>query len=390
MNRRGACAAPLAAGLALLAWLAVAAPARAHTLSVAHLDIQVPDDAAPIRVELDLALRDIALSLPLDANRDERITWGELRALHGELEPWARSGLALSTRSGACTLHPAGLATRRYDDGAYATLQWTARCPDAGAPKVAYRLLMDRDPQHRALLTVRRGERVSASVLRASDRGAPANGRDAAAALAARTVSEGSRGQVFADFLREGVHHILIGYDHLAFLLCLLLPAALLRRGDHWQPAPGLRSGFVHVLGIVTAFTLAHSVTLTLAALGWVTPAGRVVEAAIAASVLLAALNNVWPVVTRRLWLVGFGFGLVHGFGFAGALGELGLPDGARLRALLGFNLGVELGQLAVVALLLPLLFALRRHGWYSRWVLPGLSLAVAGLAGWWLWQRLG
>jgi hypothetical protein len=93
--------------------------------------------------------------------------------------------------------------------------------------------------------------------------------------------------------------------------------------------------------------------------------------------------------VTRRLWLVGFVFGLIHGFGFAGALGELGLPDRARLSALLGFNLGVELGQIAVVAAALPLIVIARGKRWYAKVAMPLASLAIAALAGVWLWQRL-
>lgn len=352
-------------------------PLQAHTLSVAHLDIELGAAGEPMRLELDMAVRDLALSLPLDANRDEVVTWGELTAMADPLEAFVASGLNLSTSGGDCRLRPTGLATRRYDDGAYATLQMDATCPSGSAVELRYALLIDRDPQHRALVTVRRGPDATTSIARAG-----ANRIDFA-------VDDVGSASPFAGFLREGVHHILIGYDHLAFLISLLLPAALIRVRRQWQPTATFRSGFLHVIGIVTAFTLAHSVTLSLAALGWVTPASRWVEAAIAASVLLAALNNLWPLVTRRLWVVGFVFGLIHGFGFAGALGELGLPDGARLLALLGFNLGVELGQLAVVCVLLPLLFAVRGQRWYPNAVMPAASIAIAALAMWWLWQRL-
>ena len=144
-----------------------------------------------------------------------------------------------------------------------------------------------------------------------------------------------------------------------------------------------------HVIRLVTAFTLAHSITLSLAVLGWVRPASLWIEAGIAASVLLAAVNNLKPLVIRRLWLVTFGFGLLHGFGFAGALLQVGLPDRSRLSALLGFNVGVELGQLAVVAVLLPVLFVLGRKVWYPRWVMGLLSALVAVLAAYWLFERL-
>lgn len=353
----------------LLVW-----PVQAHNLSVAHLDITMPAGASDTRIELDLAIRDLALSLPLDANRDEQVTWGELRQIREPLQRWVLSGLSLSSDAGACTLRPRGIATRRYDDGAYATVLLDARCPSTNGLRMRYGLLFERDPQHRALVTLRQGAAVNTAIARS-------DARD--------VVLGATRRLSFSGFLREGVHHILIGYDHLAFLLSLLLPAALVRLRGEWRPATDWRGALMPMLGIVTAFTLAHSITLGLAALGWVTPASRWVEAAIAASVLLAALNNVRPLVTRRLWAVGFGFGLVHGFGFAGALGELGLPPDTRLLALLGFNLGVEIGQLAVVCATLPLLFVLRRRRWYHHAAMPLLSLGIGATALFWLWQRL-
>jgi hypothetical protein len=115
----------------------------------------------------------------------------------------------------------------------------------------------------------------------------------------------------------------------------------------------------------------------------------RWVESAIAASVVLAALNNLWPLVDRRRWLAAFGFGLVHGLGFASVLADLGLPQGTLAVALVGFNLGVECGQLVIVALFLPLAYSLRASRFYRRTVMMGGSLAIAGIAGIWLAERL-
>lgn len=355
--------------LVLLAW-----PARSHTLSVSHVDVLVDDQGRGLQIELDLALRDLALSLPLDANRDEVVTWGELSAVRGQVQSMVLANLSASTSSAACALRPTGLGVRRYDDGMYATVLLAADCLVDDTLSIRYNLFFEQDPQHRALVTMRRGDTVTTGIARAD----------------ATTLQLSlHQGQPFFDYLREGIHHILIGYDHLAFLISLLLPAALIRVGRQWQPLPRLRPGLLHVIGVVTAFTLAHSITLVLAALDWVTPASRWIEAAIAGSVLLAALNNLRPVVTQRLWMVGFGFGLIHGFGFAGALGELGLPDSARLTALLSFNIGVELGQLLVVAIVMPVLFAVRHQRWYARIVMPIVSLLIAGLAVWWLIQRM-
>jgi hypothetical protein len=169
----------------------------------------------------------------------------------------------------------------------------------------------------------------------------------------------GGRGLV--SFVLLGVEHILTGYDHLLFLLGLLL------RGGSWL---GLAK-------IVTAFTLAHSVTLALAVLNIVVLPDRLVEAVIALSIAFVAAENIFlrPVVGRR-WLVSFCFGLVHGFGFSSALRELGLPTQGLALALFGFNAGVELGQGLVVALALPLLALVRRSGWEERMVWSS-SLAI-------------
>jgi hypothetical protein len=172
------------------------------------------------------------------------------------------------------------------------------------------------------------------------------------------------------------------------FLISLLLPAVLVRRDGHWIPVGTLRSALLGVIAVVTAFTVSHSITLTLAALGVVGLPSRLVESGIALSVLLAALNNVWPQVTRRAWILAFAFGLVHGFGFASVLGDLGLPRDALAISLAGFNIGVEIGQLSVVLVVVPLIFVLRERRLYRPAILVGGSAAIAVVAAGWFVQR--
>ncbi len=244
---------------------------------------------------------------------------------------------------------------------------------------ISYSLFADIDPQHRGLLNLQAGGRTRSAVFGPE------------AATQTFDLQAVSRWRQFIDYAREGVWHIWIGFDHILFLLSLLLPAVLLWRGrqaEHWQPAETFRQAFVDVFKIVTAFTLAHSITLSMATLGFVSLPSRWVESAIAASVVLAALNNVWPLFHRRRWMVAFAFGLIHGFGFASVLIDLGLPREALALALVGFNLGVEGGQLAIVAVFLPLAFALRRTAFYRRAVMVGGSLLIAALAGVWLVER--
>ena len=167
-------------------------------------------------------------------------------------------------------------------------------------------------------------------------------------------------------FVLLGIHHILSGYDHLLFVIGLLLPG-----GD-----------LLSLAKIITAFTIAHSVTLTLAVLQVVTLPDRLIEAVIALSIAYVAAENLFgrPAVSRR-WLVSFCFGLVHGFGFSSALRELGLPAQGLLFSLLGFNVGVELGQALVVAICLPLLILLRRTRWsHPAVVTSSVAILVVGL----------
>lgn len=175
------------------------------------------------------------------------------------------------------------------------------------------------------------------------------------------------------DFITLGIEHIITGYDHLLFLVALLATA----RGA-WS-----------VVRIVTAFTLAHSVTLSLAVLDIVTIPGRIIEPLIAASIVWVALENlIVEEPGRRRWIWAFGFGLVHGFGFASALGELGLQGPAIARALVGFNLGIEIGQLLFVAAFMPALILLQR-GRGAQLVPRIASVVVAVVGAYWFVQRV-
>jgi hypothetical protein len=198
-----------------------------------------------------------------------------------------------------------------------------------------------------------------------------------------------SRGAQIWTFVREGVGHIWQGPDHILFLIALLLPSVLRQHQGRWAEADAFGSAVLRIIKIVTAFTLAHSVTLSLAALEVVRLSPRIVEPLIALSIIAAALNNLRPWFMGREWLVALGFGLVHGFGLAGGLIEFGLSGRALLLALLGFNGGVELGQLGVVALFLPVAFASCGSRYYRLVALKLGSTAVAGVALVWMAERI-
>jgi hypothetical protein len=190
-------------------------------------------------------------------------------------------------------------------------------------------------------------------------------------------------------FVWEGVWHIWIGFDHLLFLVTLLLPAVLRRKADRWIGVERFRDALLNVLKIVTAFTIAHSITLSIAALDIVRLPSRIVEPVIAASIGLAALNNLLPQLHAKGWLIAFGFGLIHGFGFAGVLVALELTAGTLVSALVGFNVGVEIGQIAIVLAFVPLAFHLRSSSVYTTTTLKYGSIAIVVLAAVWMFQRL-
>jgi len=352
-----------------------AGPAFAHKPSDSYLTITQAQGQLGGR--WDIALRDLEYAIGLDADGDGAITWGELRARHADIAAYALARLGIEADGNACSLRAGAQQVEEHSDGMYTVLPLAIDCPRSpDRLTLRYTLFGDLDPQHRGLLKLAAGGATRSAVL------APGG--------AAQTfeLAQASGWAAFVDFVREGVWHIWIGFDHILFLLSLLLPAVLVWRARAWQPAPDFRSTFWDVFRVVTSFTVAHSITLTLAALDVVRLPSRWVESAIAASVVVAALNNLRPIVLRRRWVVAFGFGLIHGFGFASVLADLGLPRAALALALAGFNVGVELGQLAIVGLFLPLAYALRRTALYRRWVMAGGSLAIALLAALWLAER--
>ncbi|MDA8020546.1 MAG: HupE/UreJ family protein [Thermoanaerobaculia bacterium] len=367
------------AGLGIALWLLVClepAASFAHSLSDSYLSVAWQGDA--IEGRWDIALRDLEFAVGLDADGDLAITWAELRARHDAIAAYALTHLDVKSDGADCTPRVRDQLVDHHVEEAYSVLLFELDCPNDGTVTLDYRLLFDQDPSHRGLLRVRNSDGVETAVLSPSR---------SSFEVAPRTAGRGAWRQ-FTHYWREGVWHIWIGFDHVLFLLTLLLPAVLHRDGKSWRAVPSFRPAFLEVVGVVTAFTVAHSLTLGLAVLGWVALPSRWVESAIAATVILAALNNLFPIIEGKRWVIVFFLGLIHGFGFAGVLVDLGLPANALAAALGGFNLGVECGQLVVVALFLPLAFALRDSWLYRRVLFGAGSAAVAAIACLWLLDR--
>lgn len=364
--------------LALVGW---SLPGSAHKQSDSYLSITQGAGDVALAVQWDIALRDLEHAIGLDIDANAAITWGELKQRQAAVVDYAKSHLQIANVAAEerheCPLQFTQMLVDDHVDGGYAVLRFSVDCNTRPAQvEVRYSLLFDIDPNHRGLVNIRSGEDSHAAVFSQSS------------SVQRLSLASAQRSSQAASFIVEGIWHIWQGYDHVLFLLTLLLPAVVLYRERRWEPRESLRDSLLDVLKVVTAFTLAHSLTLTLGALGWVYVPTRLVESAIALTVFFGALNILRPVVRERRWLLAFVFGLIHGLAFASVLVDLGLHGWNLLLALIGFNGGVEIGQLAIVAVAVPLMYASRSTTIYRRVLMPIGAVAVACVALYWFVTR--
>lgn len=366
----------------LLAAFMASPRAFAHASSTAYLEINDLDRDTPgtgqstYRGTWKVDLLDLNVAVPLDLNRDFKITWGEVQASRDQIANALRGAFHFST-PGSSRCEPAlnRVSTRAVNGNAFAVLDWQASCAasnDAVA-RVNYDFLFERNSMHAAILST--GPDRAPVVLTAKSRGA--------VIPPAITRAEGPPGTslatVFQTFIKEGIWHIFIGHDHILFLLTMLLAAVR----TSW------RDSAVEALKVITAFTAAHSVTLFLVATGVISLPARFVETAIAASIIIAALNNIFSFMPGRTWIIAASFGLIHGFGFASVLGGIDIDRANLVATVLAFNIGVEAGQIAIVAVALPVLVAAGHRKFFQPVILTGGSV-LASLAGlFWMIDRM-
>ena len=358
--------------------------AQAHSSSNSYIIFSTQNQASVLRA--DINFRDVDLVFDLDQNKDGKVSWGETLAKTAEIQAWLEQGIQLNTTSQKCSLTQMNMKASDHADGTYLSVEWAVACLGAAQEgptglKLRYSLMFDQDNLHRALVKIDLPDSQSSAIL------SPERPE------VSLTKANDSLTHVLARYLIEGVWHIWIGVDHILFLLSLLILAFLeptRKSVIHWPAVKNVKTSVLDVLTVVTAFTLAHSITLGLTIFKWLEPSADFIEPVIALSVVAAALNNLLGWAALRRWQLAFAFGLVHGFGFANVLLDLGLPSDQLAIALGGFNLGVELGQIAIVLVFLPLAWTLR-HTIFYRWVVVvGGSLAIAALGLIWTLQRTG
>jgi hypothetical protein len=349
--------------LVVLFVLGTVGTAEAHVIGLSRGDYAL--DEARLHAVLTMRVDDALLVVPvLDADHDGVVSAPEIERAGAALKIAFVDALEVTGDGARCEGDYSGAATEA-PDGFHVEARYT--CPHAPSTVAFTFGFLDRLPSdHRHLATVHlaRGD-VDQLVVRSRP------------TFEIDTGGAPSRG--FVSFVRAGVEHIGTGADHLAFLAALVLGATLV--SDR-------RTRVGALVAMLTAFTVGHSASLALATLGGVAPGSRLVEPAVALSVAYVGAENLFARSVSHRWMLTLPFGFVHGFALAGGLLPLGLARSELPLALFGFNLGVEVGQLAVLALLLPPLVLVRELAWYPR-AAKGASavIAIAGLV--WLVQRV-
>ncbi len=374
--------------VAVVALLAITAPpVAAHETTQPYLYVFVTESSVDGRVEL--AVEDVAAVLGLDLDGDDAAIEATLRENADLLRAYAGDHLAIGSEGREWDLELGRVDLFREGPGAlaFAVVQYQATVPAGEVTRVldiAFDPFFDEIEGRDGLLLLTGGweggvydrDKEALVTYTAEDR--------------SQSIDLGGRGEWsnFRSGVTLGIDHIKTGPDHILFVLALLLPSVLMFR-ETWHPTLGFASALWRVVKIATFFTIAHSVTFTLAGMGWLPlPPSKLVEAIIAASIAAAALHNLKPIFPNREWALAFVFGLFHGMGFASLVAALDVSRASQLVSLLGRNVGIEIGQVAVILLLFPALYLLRRTSAYAPFLtVSSVVLSVVALG--WMTERL-
>ena len=396
--------------LLLLVGLLIPFGLEAHAPNQSYIFLRVYEDGIGGRFEITTDDLNRALSLDLERG----LTLEDLSPYLPRIQEYYLKNVTFSSEAGAHPIHFDEVGIMPIDLGDFVLLNFTLEEIDE-VPEVldiGYQVLFDLDPTHQGLQVIEyswkagiyNNEAIFSLIFGKGETHQPLD-------LTGSSIMLG-----FIIMIRSGMHHIYIGLDHILFLLALLLPAVVRRQPElvksamasnqkslklfpgflkpyaaAWKPVGNFKLGFIYLLKIVTFFTLAHTITLSLAALEIIKLPSALVESIIALSIALAAVHNIYPILAQgREWIIAFGFGLFHGFGFASVLGDIGLHGESMTLSLLGFNLGVEVGQVIIVCVIFPVLFLLRKTKIYTPILMYGSIFLILIALSWFFDRSLG
>jgi len=361
----------------------VATAASAHDVGQSHIFLTMNGNEITIRVEMNVP--DTNLGLGLALAEDFSVVDADLKPHQPALVRYVREHLTLAPDGVPAALTPGGVTVFNTSFVQFVQVHFTLMVEERPSfMDVEYTVLFDVIPDHVGYLVIENNWLThtfdnEAEIALTFTAGKTESSLD----LSSSSVLTGMLGMI-----EMGMHHIWIGIDHVLFLMALLLPSVMQRKDRHWQPVPDLKTALIQVVKIVTAFTIAHTITLSLATLELVTLPSRLVESIIAVSIAVVALDIIFPMFRNWTYSVVLAFGLFHGFGFASVLAEMPIPSSYMALSLLGFNIGVEVGQLAIVCVAVPVLFALRNWWFYPRVSMPAGAALLIIISLYWFVER--
>ncbi len=356
----------------------------AHELDQSYVFLNIEDSR--VSGHVDMAVADLNKAIGLGLPTERPLTMSDVAPHRDAIENYMKQHVSLAVDGGAPGLPITELTLSDLPIAQYVQYYFSFEglAQEPSIIDFDFSILFEKYPDHRGMAVIETNWKTGTFNNEAIVSLIFEPGRE-------RQTLELEKASVWTGFMaqiRSGTHHIWIGIDHILFLLALLLPAVLVRSSGKWEAAASFKEAFIHVVKIVTVFTIAHTITLSLAALNAVSLSSRLIESIIAISIAVAAFDILKPIFKRRIWLVVFVFGLFHGFGFASVLGAIGIPSSYMVHSLLGFNIGVEIGQLAIVGVLFPVLFLLARFRAYAKVLMPIGAVLLIVVALYWFIER--
>ncbi len=364
---------------------------NAHAPDQSYIYLRIYKEAIGGRFEMTAKDMNQALGLSLDNKLTMEAITPHLKDIQNYLlsrSSFKGGGENYSVRF----VEPTILSLEEMEDFArfHFELDGVSKVPDE--IDIFYNVLFDKNPIHRGVLIVEYNwkagivdnEALISNIYSGDNTQQPLSLKDV------------SLWKGFVALVKLGIWHIWIGLDHILFIVALILPSVVRRRETEnvldtdnktWIPVESFGAAFWYIIKIITFFTIAHSITLALASLNIINLPSRFVESIIALSIALAALHNIIPIFKHKEWMIAFGFGLFHGFGFASVLGEKGLSGDYMVLSLLGFNVGVELGQVLIICMVFPFLFLLRKQKIYPPIIKYG-SMVLIFISLYWFIER--
>ncbi|MBM1106808.1 HupE/UreJ family protein [Aurantibacter crassamenti] len=389
--------------LALVLFLAPLFSLQAHAPNQSYIFLRVFEEGG-LEARFELNVREINKLFGTNFAND--VSLEELQPYVTKVQEYLKDKVDFSSTYGNHQIIYKEVALRRLGMGNFLLMSFdlenTEKVPDN--LEVDYRAVFEKDNTHRGILVIEHfwkagkiNNEKNISLIFSPD-----ETKDTL------SLTDSSIWQGFMAMIEQGIYHIWIGLDHILFLLALILPSVVRRFRNSkepkvatgevaksgfitwdWFPVENFKPAFLYIVKVVTFFTIAHTITLSLASLEIINLPSRLVESVIALSIGLAAYHNIRPIFNGKDWVIAFVFGLFHGFGFASVLSDLGLTSEFLTFSLLGFNIGVEIGQLCIIALIFPILFFIRKRKSYPKILVYGSILLIVISLYWFLERAL-